>query len=133
MEFVVIQSRDPHKADVLANQLRAHGYHHFSPELFFMDDFGDLKPHADQLADAEAWCRKHVSSEMAHHQDVVVQGVLLNPDLVRDAQTHGYHLAVLKPDEESEDAIQQQIDALIRAHEGHDRSLFQRIFEHRHG
>lgn len=133
MEFVVIQSREQKTADAIANQLRAHGYHHFSPELFYMDDLGDLKPHADELADAEARCRQHAASEIEHHQDVVIQGVMLNPALIKEAQNHGYHLAVLKPDEESEDAIQQQIKTLISAHESQNRSLFQRIFEHRHG
>jgi hypothetical protein len=128
MEFVVISGGTEAQAREAANRLRAHGYHYFSPDQFFMDDFGDLHPNAASQKEATEWVEKHAIDEVKHHHDVVTHGVLMNPTLMAKAKEEGYHVSVIHMDVGCDAGCQDQIEQLIEQHEREHPSLFQRMF-----
>lgn len=132
MEFVVIESGSQQRAEQVANRLRARGYQHFSPALFFMDDFGDSRPQDDKWPEAEDWCCQHVLSELKHHHDVVLNGVTPEPELYQAARDEGYHLVRLQLDNTVEPVLDQKLNELISAHQLHAEPWLQRWFGNIH-
>ncbi|MDX1341625.1 MAG: hypothetical protein R3227_04710 [Reinekea sp.] len=128
MELVVINGSHEDSCETAANRLRAHGYHYFSPKLFFVDDFGDLHFDPSRQDEANKWCQHHADQEIAHHHDVVLQGVYLNEELMQKAESEGYHVVVLRCDDGLEQQGEKQIRALVAAHEQAHPSLFKRLF-----
>ena len=128
MEFVVIAGEQESACNTIAQRLRAHGYHYFSPELFFVDDFGDQHIDTDKTQQAIDWCASHAEREIEHHQDVVVQGIYFNSELMKKAEAVGYHVVVIRCDEGFEQALDAKVQSLVAAHEQNHPTLFKRLF-----
>lgn len=128
MEFVIISGGTQEQAHDAANRLRAHGYHYFSPDQYYMDDFGDMHPAAANPKEAEKWVEKHALLEVEHHQDVVTHGVLVNTELLKKAKAEGYDVSVIHLDVGCDADCEDQIMRLIEQHEREHPTLFQRMF-----
>jgi hypothetical protein len=116
MEFVVISGGDKPERANLANRLRAHGYHFYSPEMYFMDDFGDIHIDSTQKQQADHWCIKHAALEISHHHDVVCTDLLMSPDLLSQAEGEGFEVVEISLDELSMEKCHLKIEALINQH-----------------
>jgi hypothetical protein len=127
MEFVVIRGGKKDDGEHLANRMRAHGYHYFSPDQFFIDDFGDVHFNVDQLPQAKQWCAHHALKDIEKHQDVVISGILVNQDLLTIAKNEGYHVKVIELDQDSRDRCDAQVNELISIHEREHPSLLNKI------
>ncbi len=127
MELIVILGSENDYGQELANRLRAHGYHYFSPQLFFVDDCGDSHINTQQLDQADHWCEHHAALEMQRHNDVVIQGIYLNPTLISQAKKEGYHVVVLACNEKNS-TCDAEIQALITTHDKAHPSLLKRLF-----
>jgi hypothetical protein len=128
MEFVVISGGTVQQAEVLANVLRAHGYRSISPELYFVDDFGDSHTDVHKRRQAEIWCEHHAMYEVKHHHDVVVHGIFANPALLYSAEQEGYHVSMIRLDQSSEEICQHQVELLAAEHDRVHQPWFKRVF-----
>ncbi len=128
MEFVVISGEKDSACRTVANRLRAHGYRYFSPELFFVDDFGDLHLDPSKSQQAIEWCAHHAEQEIEHHHDVVVQGIYFNSELMKKAESVGYNIVVIRCDEGLDDVLNAKVQSLVTIHEQNNPSLLRRLF-----
>ncbi len=130
MDFVVIAGGFTPQAQVLANRLRAHGYHSFSPDLYFMDDFGDLHIDPSKKSKATQWCEQHAMSDVKHHHDVVIYGIEVNPSLMFRAEEEGFHVSMIRLDLCSEQICCRQVDKLVENHDQAQTHLLRKWFHH---
>jgi hypothetical protein len=117
MEFIVISGGAKHQREDLANRLRAHGYRFYSPEMYFMDDFGDIHIDSTQQEQADHWCLKHAALEVAHHRDVVCTDIMISPALVSQAEEEGFKVVDISLEESSPEMCEAQIEAMIAQHD----------------
>lgn len=129
MEFIVINGGSKQQRDAVASQLRAHGFHFYSPDLYFMDDFGDTHFDSSQQAQADQWCMKHATLEIAMHHDVVCSDIMLNPELLAQARGEGFEVAEINLADMTDDQCQAKIQQLIEQHEKENPSFMKKIAE----
>lgn len=130
MEFIVINGGNKQQRSEVAGQLRAHGYHFYSPELYFMDDFGDIHFDSSQQTQADQWCIKHATMEIALHHDVVCSDIMLNPELLAQAKEEGFEVAQINLENYPDEQSNTQIQKLIAQHEKEHPSFMKKLTEH---
>lgn len=132
MELIILHGNDVAAGEGLAQKLRAHGYHYFTAEQFFMDDFGDKHVDPQAIPESMQWCAKHVKSEISKHQDIVVKSLLVNQSLIEKAMAEGYEVTTLKIDQDelakSAESVQQLIEQHDKAHPSPLKKIFAKLF-----
>jgi hypothetical protein len=127
MEFVVITGGTIHDINEVTEPLRAHGYHHFSPDQYFMDDFGDVHINPDKQAEAEVWCLHHLEQEIYRLNDVVCSNMPVNPELIHSAEMAGYHTRVIRLETLEHKKPTQEIEELVSVHEASHPSFIKQL------
>lgn len=127
MELIILHGNDVASGEGLAQKLRAHGYHYFTAEQFFMDDFGDKHVDPKAIPQSLQWCAKHVTDEIGKHKDIVVKSLLVNQSLIEKAIAEGYEVTTLKIDQDEVEKSSQAVQHLIEQHDKNHPSQLKKI------